>query len=1703
MGLAQAAAAAKAASYVEIKSALNPPPGYADHKAGKPVFWPPNVQAFLHEGPEKLNNKTFLGIAAEFAQFKGAQTPSGTQAVLQAVASGELTASKAYEGAQAQPALAAAPSNAPMGAPAGFTGANKAGKVFGKKGLAPSQQNVKPAPPLIASPNDAPGLAPAALPAADAMPGTSMRPEALSAPADANAPAVLQGSELTPFDAPASAALLPPNPPAGQKLLGWAKGLWANIWTKPAAGAPRVAPAAPVDLVAKPETEPLLGKADEPIVNENGLLVHAPRAVRRDALNYRVHYLGLSQDDGAKSVRDQAVRVVLATRGSAEDTAELRERFGAFNRLIENNFAALELMARSSGQITVKTARALFSYVEAMSKDYGALVDKGESSDVAFGLAEIGVGFETGVKRLGLSDADLLPAELLELVMPIDKRSVHLYINRIHQGALENIGRGGKSKPNLDVMLGERKLALTDISENPLVKDGRIVSSGFKALVAALLRSKDVPKGKLVMQDHQFQGHFQLGAHSAEVYANFLPPDEGGMLRVRYQEWGTGYDNQTRLYYVARLLQKTGFHVEQNNGFLTAVVDKDHAAQSVDEMTDTFALVVQALHATVGVDFALPMLVEGATTSEEVGRRIDGWVDIVLGEGTLPFYVHDEQNQMISGWHRYMANAPRRARLRAALDARLQGLGLPAIPAGEPMGQRAIDRFVNTAIEKALARGELRLLANGRLSRVPGWDNGVSSFAEGLKDNELSFARMAEVVSSLDPTLLDYEAVGSLGGLTLERAQRRLDSDSWLTVHVLRDPLTGQAGLARAQISKLSPGAGPKTVSASGLFSVLEAQGVPVARFDPSPNPPGGAHFMRLLRAEPVQEPADRARFLGLAASPAHGRPVVAKVTYDKAKAARGGYIYMAPYTSPDDLDAIKASKAVLTTSGGLLSHAAITTREMGIPAAIMMGVTWQGGQAVLETRRFGAPFKVFDRVGRQAQASTRLALPEDAVVRLDPVTGQLEAFPAGTSAALLDAAAALEAYDASRDGRKLAEGMALRMRSQALTQAQRETLVSESFAGMAARALERPEAAGALQLLRAAVVKSGQAAPADAHGMKVFRALELKTAQRLTEAREQLKRAQSIEAAERTRAMAGTLSERLSAVGAALGRPKGELARLASIAETLDREASEKLSALLAAEIAELDAHAKRFPSATLETLPLMKAVIAKAKRRGLAMGRVREWEAQVQALERQRAASIRAAKPLAMPLRSIIDADVAAVGGKGAKLGEIAAVVAAAGGVVPNGVALTVHAYRAFLEEAGIAAQLERLGTDSRLSPDERAAQAKRLILTAKLDARSGVGRAILESLRAEGLDEALLAVRSSAVDEDGAEAAFAGAGDTHLYVAPDEVLANVQEIWASLWNPRALLYRQTKGLSTANMAQAVVLQEMVAAEAAGVAFTQDPVSGDGSRLVVNGAFGLGEGVVSNRVSPDQYVLSKEQGVEILPPLIGDKKLAVVRGPSGKGTVEQKMPPEWRRRRALTPDKLATLNRVSVALERHFGYALDIEFAFVGSKLYILQARPVTVATPVAVPDAAKPKSILFVCTGNTCRSPMAEQLARTRLAREGRSDIAVASRGLRVAVEGAGMSEGALAALAERGIDGRFHSAQGLSAADVQAADVILGMTQEHVQEILRRHPQAKGKVFTVAEFAGRGVDVADPYGGNLSAYRAAADAIEDALEASYER
>jgi phosphoenolpyruvate synthase/pyruvate phosphate dikinase len=217
---------------------------------------------------------------------------------------------------------------------------------------------------------------------------------------------------------------------------------------------------------------------------------------------------------------------------------------------------------------------------------------------------------------------------------------------------------------------------------------------------------------------------------------------------------------------------------------------------------------------------------------------------------------------------------------------------------------------------------------------------------------------------------------------------------------------------------------------------------------------------------------------------------------------------------------------------------------------------------------------------------------------------------------------------------------------------------------------------------------------------------------------------------------------------------------------------------------------------------------------------------------------------------------------------------------------------------------------------------------------------------------LGEPPVAVRSSAVGEDSAEATFAGMQDTYLWVrGVDAVHEAVRKCWASLDNPEAVAYRERLGGPPPAMG--VTIQAMVDAAISGVLFTCNPVSGDPSTVAVNASWGLGLAVVGGEVTPDEYRVSKITG-EVLQRTIGPKELEYVAGADGP---ERREVEEERRSVACLDDEhLGALLELARRIEKHFGCHQDVEWAIDGNgELFVLQSRPVTVA-PSREPAAGK---------------------------------------------------------------------------------------------------------------------------------------------------
>ncbi len=334
-----------------------------------------------------------------------------------------------------------------------------------------------------------------------------------------------------------------------------------------------------------------------------------------------------------------------------------------------------------------------------------------------------------------------------------------------------------------------------------------------------------------------------------------------------------------------------------------------------------------------------------------------------------------------------------------------------------------------------------------------------------------------------------------------------------------------------------------------------------------------------------------------------------------------------------------------------------------------------------------------------------------------------------------------------------------------------------------------------------------------------------------------------------------------------------------------------------------------------------------------------------------------------LVVPFENLRMTDVESVGGKNASLGEMISQLPS-GVRVPTGFATTAHAFREFLQHDGLTARinarLQALDTDDVRALAEAGAEIRAMVEAQPFPA--DLEKAIREAFvtLSSGNPEASFAVRSSATAEDLPDASFAGQQETFLNVhGIDDVLHKMKEVFASLYNDRAISYRVHKGFAHADVALSAGVQRMVRSDlgAAGVMFTIDTESGFEDVVFITSSYGLGETVVQGAVNPDEFYVHK--------PMLQAGKRAVIRRNLGSKLIQMEfatpdekkasgklvkttdVPTELRNRYSLTDVDVEQLARYALVIEQHYGRPMDIEWGKDGTdgQLYILQARPETV--------------------------------------------------------------------------------------------------------------------------------------------------------------
>ncbi len=305
--------------------------------------------------------------------------------------------------------------------------------------------------------------------------------------------------------------------------------------------------------------------------------------------------------------------------------------------------------------------------------------------------------------------------------------------------------------------------------------------------------------------------------------------------------------------------------------------------------------------------------------------------------------------------------------------------------------------------------------------------------------------------------------------------------------------------------------------------------------------------------------------------------------------------------------------------------------------------------------------------------------------------------------------------------------------------------------------------------------------------------------------------------------------------------------------------------------------------------------------------------------------------------PFHQISNNDVAIAGGKGASLGEMTQAKIP----VPPGFIVLAGAFDRFLEETDldveIEAALHKVNQKDVNSVDRVSNEIREMILD--IEFPKDLAKDVFQHFAK--LKVPLVAVRSSATAEDSSVASWAGELESYLNTTKKTLLENVKKCWASLFTPRAIVYRYEQKLHTTKVSVAVVIQAMVQSEVSGITFTVHPVTKDYDQMVIEAGYGLGEAIVGGMVTPDTYVIQKKNWT-FIDKNISEQRMMIVKSP--KGNEEKTVPKTWQEKQKLPDAKILVLAKLCGNIEKHYGKPMDIEWGFAHGKLYILQARPIT---------------------------------------------------------------------------------------------------------------------------------------------------------------
>lgn len=1154
-----------------------------------------------------------------------------------------------------------------------------------------------------------------------------------------------------------------------------------------------------------------------------------------------------------------------------------------------------------------------------------------------------------------------------------------------------------------------------------------VVSLAVEALGRRLLHLQDdAPDLELLIYGNEVQTYVRFRNHPAFLRIDASPPLRGGMIDLEYfgvSQYELDHHPDLRLPWIQRVFRRLDFDANLDGLRLHIRYDKERAFDFAD-LVEHVRLLCCLLPHLMDLDWFLGGLRYPEPVKSLVADHCADWIvqwgQLPLGDmltsdrrALLQEVRRDATGTTVVPWdghgpvRHHLLGGPDTQfwpRLHDRLDYLEQAPTVCWAAAAEAApAQQTLQGHVLDPLREAQALSAPSLDLN---------DEAPLHFAALLEaggDELVQAACLAAVVGTVERHLR-FETVGTIHGYPVSRARLMLPGEM-LDISVLEDG-AGVLRLAavRARPFFLNPGttghgkvATISELDADALAARLR-RGNYVGLAAELPTAPDGVDVTTLQaafaaenpQAPPPAFPGDRT-LDGVAAAP--GRVSGRALFYrpDLTPADVEAAVLFAPALRPEDTPLLRRAAAVVSTGGGILSHAGMIAQELGKPALVVQG-HWQledAGRATLVCRTTDHTEETHDHGPYPVTVYRNCRQREEVLCEGDLVSVNADRGKLGILGQDRDALAmqqelrhhdaVAEALETARPGPE-----ELNLRGRLLRTAhQLEKLVSRmeqpNQARYAARELLAPRRVGEgtpSRSRRAHLLRRLFANPrAGAAALEAAIREEAGLAQRLHGQCAQSSRA--VDAAETVHEVL-FLQQNVRRTALALQvmrdglRDAGALADAAPPVDcaALDDQCRRRLRQLRDRAVEELQAHADhevQWWQARSQLAVLEAAAEALAEPVAAAVEpALRTRLAQAAQTHEQRALARLNGRVIVRPDDGGHEL-ARLIGAKGAGLGEIARILGA--DAVPPWFAVSNDGFR-----QALAADIGLVDGSLRLPRGTPVILAiRKLMDRADLDTPA-LAAAVAEVWRSVDLPEPLadeirqayhalaqpdddgnpsVAVRSSTFEEDSARSSWAGQFDTFLCIrGADAVLEHIKRSWASLWSERVLHHRRGLGLSSdlEDLGGGVLVQRLVSSRAAGVAHTLSTVSGQPRELVLNVGLGLGEGVVSGTVEVDQVAIARGAGA--MPEqldfryTVGDKRHQVVFDRRlGRGTCIEETLYHQRLRPALEYTDLQDLVRAASRLESAMGYPLDVEFALAGDRLSILQARPI-----VAFQDALK---------------------------------------------------------------------------------------------------------------------------------------------------